>query len=389
MSILVDFEDIKWWFEDNWKVFLGILSVIAIIAFGAYIFYVEADRSGKLPDSYEEQIETLQQGSEVVKDTFSLLDQVDVSTVDGQVVYELYLYNKKPFIDSGDLENALRDYVKSLEIVEATNDREVRAVKFNLYDRKVKFDTGVNPDGVYYYGIPYVSLPEDEKNDVNSRYYSMSPVEVAYEYTSTYAPEKLDKDKYQLYGNYKHLRRVPGVEPLTDQEFEWFVKLDTYTTIGADSGSLYLEWELGAPRSSSVSRLFRQDVRSFRQRLTALGDESTVYDNNNFNVREMKRRLVINNPSFLWYAETGQVEENAIEARRLLVEKYPADYQKVVEDWVESLAEDQIKQMQQGQDPATSPKKEDESNLEDTESGEQNLEDEPESDEQESTDVKY
>lgn len=349
----MDFEDIKWWVEDNWKTLLGLTGIVTFLGIGFFMFYVEADRSGSLPDSYEEQIETLQEGTELVKDTFSLFDQVDVSTFDGQSVYELSIYNKKPFIDKADLEKALRTYIETLKIVESTNKKQVRAVKFNIYDRKIKYDIGAKPDGIYYYGIPYTSLPKEEKDDEKSRYYYMTPAEVAYEYTSLYAPEKIDESKYQVYGTYKQLRKVSGIEPLTDQEYNWFVKLNMYTALGADSGSLYLEWELGAPKSDSVTRLFRQDVRNYRKRLTAFGDESTIFGDDSVTVRELKRRLVIENPSFLWYAETGKLEENAIEARKLLVDAYPGDYKQLVEEWVQTLAEDQVKQMQNGEDPAT------------------------------------
>ena len=350
----MDFEDIKWWVEDNWKALVGVLSIFAVIGLTLYIFRVEAGRAGKLPDSYEEKIETLQTGSVEIKESFSLLDEMEISTVEGQSVYEISLYNKKPFIETRDMEMLLDKYVKSLEIVEETYDRELRAVKFILYDRKIKYDLGVRPDGVYYYGIPYQSLPQEEKDDENSRYYSMSPQEVAYDYTSLYAPEKIDKSLYSLYGNYRQLRRVPGVEPLSDQEYNWYVKLDAYTTLGEDTGSLYLEWELGAPKNSTAARLFRQDVREFRKRLSTLGEETSLYEVDSISVEDLKRDLVIENPSFLWYVESGQVEENAIQARALLVEEYPDKYQKVVEDWVRSLAEDQIRQMQQGTDPATS-----------------------------------
>lgn len=350
----MDFEEIKWWFEDNWKVVVGFLSILAVIGLTLYIFYIEADRSGQLPDSYEEQIETLQAGSDDIKDTFSLLDEIETSSYEEQSVYEITLYNKKPFLDRGDLEMVLNKYIDSLEIVESTYDRELRAVKFVLYDRKIKYDLGARPDGVYYYAIPYQSIPESEKEDENSRYYSMSPQEVAYDYTSLYAPEKLEKDKYTLFGNYRQLRRVPGIEPLSDQEYNWYVKLDAYTTLGADSGSLYLEWELGAPKSSTVARLFRQDVRDFRKRLTAIGEEASIFERDSITEADLKRYLVIENPSFLWYVESGQVEENAIQARALLVENNPGEYQQVVDDWVRSLAEEQAIQMQQGQDPATS-----------------------------------
>lgn len=350
----MDFEDIKWWIEDNWKALVGVLSIFAVIGLTLYIFRVEAGRAGKLPDSYEEKIETLQTGSVEIKESFSLLDEMEISTVEGQSVYEISLYNKKPFIETRDMEMLLDKYVKSLEIVEETYDRELRAVKFILYDRKIKYDLGVRPDGVYYYGIPYQSLPQEEKDDENSRYYSMSPQEVAYDYTSLYAPEKIDKSLYSLYGDYRQLRRVPGVVPLSDQEYNWYVKLDAYTTLGEATGSLYLEWELGAPKNSTAARLFRQDVREFRKRLSTLGEETSLYEVDSISVEDLKRDLVIENPSFLWYVESGQVEENAIQARALLVEEYPDKYQKVVEDWVRSLAEDQIRQMQQGTDPATS-----------------------------------
>lgn len=355
----MDFDSVKWWLEDNWKTLVGVVAILTVLGGAFFLFRVEADRAGTLPDSYAEQVQTLEENSDVIKETFSVFDSVNVSTVDGQVAYEISLYNKKPFIETGDLEQVLRRYVDTMEIVEGTYDREVRALKFSIYDRKTKFDLGAKPDGVYYYGLPFSSLPEEEKEDTNSRYYSMSPDDVAYEYTSLYAPDKLDKDEYQLYGSYRQLRRVSGVEPLTDQEYDWFAKLDKYIALGADSGSMYLEWELGAPKSSSVARSFMQDVRKFKERLSAVGDETTMYGNGNLAVQDLKRQLVIENPSFLWYAETGKIEEDAIEARSLLVEEFPADYQNVVEEWVKTLAEDQIRQMNEGVDPATSGNKED------------------------------
>ena len=350
---IMDFEEIKWWFEDNWKTVVGFLAILAVVGLTFLMFYVEADRSGELPDSYEEQIETMQTGSEEIKETFSLLDQIDTSTYEGQAVYDITLYNKKPFIDKKDLERVLRTYIDVLHIVEGTYNREVRAIRFTLYDRKIKYDLGAKPDGQYFYAIPYMSIPEDEKEDELGRYYGMGANEVAFDYTSLYAPNKIDHSEYSLFGSYTQLRRVPGVEPMSDQEYNWFVKLDTYTELGSSLGTLYLEWELGAPKGSSVSRLFSQDVLEYRRRLTAVGADHTLYGNDGLRVQDLKRHLVIDNPSFLWYAETGQIEENAIRARALLVEEYPREYQQVVESWVQSLAEEQVRMMQNGQDPAT------------------------------------
>lgn len=352
----MDFEDIKWWFEDNWKLLVSILVVLGLIGGGAGIFYLEADRNGNLPDTLGEQVTTLQTNSDEVKEAFSLLNQVDTSSFEGQSVYVIDLYNKKPFIESSDLEQLLQKYVEAIQIVDNNNDKEVRAIQFNLYDRKIKYDIGANPDGSYYYAIPYSSMPEADKEDAEGRYYNMSPEQVAFEYTSLYAPEKIDDKKLprSVFGNYQELKRKAGVEPMSDQEYNWFVKLDTYTALGGDSGILYLQWELGAPESGAISRLFMQDVRAFRKRLTQLGDDSTLYGNDGITERKLKSELVIENPSFLYFAETGKLEEDAIEARALLVEEFPEKYEKVVSDWVQSLAEEQVQMINEGTDPATS-----------------------------------
>lgn len=348
----MDLEDIKWWIEDHYKTLLGMVIVISIVVISFFVIKTEREQDRTIPKGYDGQIQLLKENEEQIKGHFSKLGEFETELHEGEVIYNIELFNKKPFSTKQEIENTLRKYIEGLEIITNTKGKTVRGVKLTLYDRKIKHEQGIRPDGVYYYGIPYEKLPDSEKDSSNTRYLQMSPDEAAFEYTSTVAPKGIDTDEHKLYGSYRQLERRPDVNPMTDQEYEWYVKLEHYTMLGSEWGTLYLEWELGAPKRTDASRLFSRDVAKFKKRVTDIGGYPTIFGNDSIRERDVYRRLVIDNPSFLWFVETEEVVEDAIEARSKLVKKYPNKYRDVVEEWVESLAEEQIQKMEQGIDPA-------------------------------------
>lgn len=331
----IDMEEIKWWIEDNVVLFIVLLVVPFILFVGSKL--IIDDMNEGVPQTPEEIIEYLVTESEDLKDTFSLLNKTDLSVGDTKYsVYEISLYNKKPFITQGELQTALNNYIDLIKFMDKEDGKTLRAVRFKLYDRKILYDLRLEPKGVFEYRIANSNIKDEDILTTESGTQYETLQEAGWRLT-TLNDKKPNYDNYRLEGRYQHLKQQSGVEPLSDQEFEWYLKYDKYRVL-KEPTQLYLRWDLGASARDSVNVQIKRQFQAFQNRLSAIGDITNYYTYKT----GVKRELIITNPQLLYFAEFNRVAKDDYEARQLLVEDDPNMYESVVRDWLEGLAAEQV-----------------------------------------------
>ena len=135
------------------------------------------------------------------------------------------------------------------------------------------------------------------------------------------------------------IRDVPGVEPLSDQEFEWYLKYDLYQLLGNDPTKTLLEWDFGASdRIRGMTQIDRQ-FDEFSKRLSEVGDLTNFWDYPD----GKKQELIISHPQLLYYMLTDKVAESDIDARRRIYASNPSLYQDTLIRWVETLSAEQVR----------------------------------------------
>jgi hypothetical protein len=251
------------------------------------------------------------------------------------------LYLKKPYMIMGDIEMKLEQYVNLEKNKYNVNDTKIRAIRFQIYDRKAVWEQNLKPKGTFEYRLsteenPKTSTKNDETviggNDTGVEEQKIQ--QIAWDNTTITQKKDPDYDNYVLEGDFHPLTKSSNSEPLTDQEFEWFLKYDVYQTLG-DGPSLYLAWELGVEPTESDMRGIQKQFDTFVTRLSEMNDFTSY---NSDNVDKLKRDLVISNPQLLYYATTGKVLEDEYEARQALVKDYPELYKDTVNDWLDEQA---------------------------------------------------
>lgn len=332
-------EEFKFWIEDrdNWLRLGGLISVLIVLVLGGLMIREEALEG--VPQGAEETALWLIEKTDPLKENFSLLDQQSLTFGETKYIsYDIDLYMKNPFLNSSDIRRLLTDYVEALKMLEKQNKRGIRAVRFTLYDRKVLYDLGLAHRGIYTYRIQNSSI---KKEDVIG---NESLEDAGWRITTS----NTKKPKYEDYrvesSNVRDFQVSPSSNPLSDQEFEWYLKYSKYALF-KDPTSLYLEWELGAPRDKAVDNRFNinKQFQDFAKRLTGVGDLIQFWDYPD----GVKRQLIITHPQFLYYATTGQVAKNDIDARSKLLKSNPDFYTDTISEWLDSLSAEQVNQLTQ------------------------------------------
>lgn len=316
------------------KALIGLIVVVLVAGVG--IFTIQQKESEGIPKGPEEVIRYLIDESAKVREVFSKLGQTTTSADKKYPVYEIDLYLKKPFIEEGDLEQALRDYTELIKLVDKQEGKYPRAIRYRIYDRKILYDQNLLPKGTYEYRYTMDQIKEDDlkKNSVTGEPYE-SYTEGAWRIT-TEKKGKPKYDKYGIQGNYQTLKVTYGSEPLTDQEFEWYLKINRYNLIGNQGIELYAMWDLGVKEDNTS--IIRDQYLNLKARLNAIGDSGEFYDL----ADEEVQKLAITNPQLVVFGKYHQVVKDDIEARSLLVQRDPELFAEVIDKWLEEQAKEQV-----------------------------------------------
>lgn len=328
----MDREELMWFIEDNGKNILGGIALFLTILGIFYIYRMETTKGQ--PQGPVEIINYLVTESEPIKETFSVLEIENTNTQEEKhPIYVIDLYLKEPFIEKSNLESLLGTYTDLLIYMEEKEGRKPRGIEYNIYDRKIIWEKDLKSKGQYRYMLTTEEVKKEEIQ-TGSDGISLESIESAAWRKTTENTKKIDYEKYRLSGNFLQLDFVLGVDPLSDQEFEWFLKMDLYDTFGKGF-DLYMEWDLGAIDAKGLSQI-KREFENFVKRLDVFGDYTSYF---NFPNR-IKKRLVIEKPQFLYYIESGgRVAENDVDARSKLLQEKPHLYAEPIDHWLEKEAE--------------------------------------------------
>lgn len=334
-------DEIKWFIEDYLEQ-IGSIIIIVVVVVGSFFLISEMSKDpDALEVNSEEQLQYMETTSNELKETFSLLQEMNQGSEEYPVMI-IDLYLKKPFINSSDLRMILEQYVKVEKNKLNSKDVQLRAIRFRIYDRKIVWEEGLPSKGTYEYRLSTDENPKTKtvKTDETliggnaTGIEERSIQEIAWDNTILNQKKKPNYDKYELDGDFLEITKTNKSEPLTDQEFEWFLKYDIYQTLG-DGPRLYLAWELGVEPTEKDMRSIQKQFDTFVKRLSNMNDYTSYYS---VNESKLKRQLVITNPQLLYYTISGKVVEDEYEARRLLVVLDPDLYKETVNEWVAEQA---------------------------------------------------
>lgn len=336
-------EELWWFIQDNVKLTLGILGVMGFI--GLIVLMLSIDNqsqlseAGVLEENSVEQLAFMETNSVELKEVFSEL-QVMNSSGDNYPILDVALYLKQPFMEASELETYLNTYVELLKLKynDTEDDTKIKAINISIYDRQRVFEKGLPSNGNYMYMLSPANVLSPEESDDPYGTANLGMTELAWNQTVE-STEEPDYTKYSATFSYLELIEDPSVTPLSDEEFDWYLKFEQYATLkgGVDGGAqLYLQWDLGANLSENSFIAVIDSFEMFIARLDALEAKKEFY---NEDPDALRRQLVITNPQFLLFADHEELIEEPFEARARLIEINPDLYTSTVEDWIEEQAD--------------------------------------------------
>src|SRR5699024_4248089 len=238
------------------------------------------------------EVEAMKEESEELDKTFSQLDEIDVSVYSDYPAYEVSLFLKKPFINKKEFEDRLKDFI---DMYKWKNNGMLSGMEIEVYDRKEVYDKDLKPRATVYYAEELSDEDLTDESDGGTREKGEDTNRMNYQDTIG-EEEKPDYDDYDLtIHEFKNMTPKEEVDPLTDQEFSFYLKMDLYRTLmgGSRYGSAktYLEWDLGKDVYKDGIVAIEREFEEFDERHTELGGQDTYYDNELL----LKQEMVIEN----------------------------------------------------------------------------------------------
>ena len=336
-------QDLIWFVQDTKQLVLGGLGLI--VFFIVIFSMLNYDPNKGIPSAENlepnspEQIAYMEENSAELKEVFSELQTMDIGYNAQYPVLDIALYLKQPFMPSTEIQAHIEMYMDLLKL--RYNDEEegtkLRAVIINVYDRKAVFEQGLEPNGTYRYMYSSENVKHPDEDDENFDTQGMSTVDLAWQQTIENEKEP-DYDKYAETFTYNDITLNAGAKPMSDEEFEWFLKFDKYIALVGSVGGgadLYLQWDLGANTSEDGYVQVTQTFEEFVYRLDAINAKTSYYADNLYDLYE---DLAIQNPQFLLFAEYEEIIDDPFDARARLIELNPDRYSEVIEAWIEEQA---------------------------------------------------
>lgn len=335
MDIKYYWEEFLFWIDDPDNKKKIVVFIAALIGIGLGIMLVVKEQNKGVPQSPEEVAKYLIDESEELKESFSKLEEFNTGGTGKHPVYEVSLYLKKPFLTDSEVSSLLSKYVEVQKVLDKQEGKTLRGIKFTLYDRKILYDKGLTPRGEFAYQWKREEINPDDMFKVDG--VDTENIFDASWRLTTEDKGKPDYDKYSLQGSYRQVKPKNGIQPLSDQEFEWYLKFDEYRQI-ANPVELLLVWDFGAYGKIGSKSAIKRQFKEFEDRLVRMGDQRSFWDY----PQGIKKRWVIDYPQLLYYAETGQVAQDDMDARRKLLKLNPNLYTKPIDTWLDSLSVEQV-----------------------------------------------
>ena len=333
-------EDVWYSFLDNKQLYLGILLVVVVVSFYIFVKVTSYEPNRLTPDVEPNTVEEVSAMKEVTKEldnTFSRLDMIDITVSEEYPAYEVYLYLKEPFIDQFELEEKLKDYIDIFKW--KTNDT-LSGLKIYIYDRKEVYDKDLKPRATVYFSEELTEEDLTDEEDGGERELGEDTNEMNFQDTIGREDDP-DYEEYDLIvREFDQMKYKDGVEPLTDQEFSFYLKMDMYSTLlgGSRYGGArtYLQWDLGKDVYKDGIVSIEKEFEEFKDRHLELNGQVTYYDNEYL----LKQEMVIDNPQFLLFVTEDEIEEDPLEAQKRLLELNEDLYKRPLEEYVEDKSND-------------------------------------------------
>lgn len=352
-------EDMKWFIQDHIKeIGAGIVIIIAIVVGTVFATNGKGDKKDGTKENTKAEYTQMEKKAESLREVFSELQTVEQGINRDNIVLKTSLYLKQPFITDEELRTQLGEYVEILKKKYNVDKKYVTGLDISIYDRKIVFDKELQPRATAYYMLNAKKddkVKEDESQTPQEGQKDMfgNPIKK----TTPQTQNKTEKDKavwedtisqkgkpkYEDYewvvNDFEPLNKDIPVKPLSDEEFAFYLKLNQYSTLmGSPTGGaqLYLQWDLGQNVFKDGVGAILKEFKAFTERQTKLGGLADYYDN----VDKLKKKLAIERPQFLLFAETQEVVDDKSEAQAKLIKFNANLYTDAIKENIDKVAEE-------------------------------------------------
>lgn len=291
---------------------------------------------------------------------FDVLYQKKSKLTDGTYSFTYDVYLKQPFMDEGEINNYLDNFMNSVKTKYNGATPTVRSIGVRIYDRKVAWDMGLTPRAIAQYSLDadYVqsnnadSASSDEASSAlgspnlsssdttGTGVSNVSPMQTAWEATNS-ATGSINYDNYSMSTLGLHTYdRNSVTSPLSDKEFAFWLKIKEYQAILGASNidaavNLYLNYDLNGKVNQRSFYTIQGDFENFDKRQTALGDNTPYFPNTVL----LKDQLALYRPQLLYYVLSGGVMIKSYEqAQKELIKVNSSEYGNLIKDHLSEIS---------------------------------------------------
>lgn len=331
-------DDIIFFYEDYKQWVLGgvFLLVAALMAFA-----VLNNNSGTTTAEGDEDFSQIRQQQENAMYYFSLLDVSDMG-VEGESVIMMDVFLKRPLQSEENITQAYNDLVEVIKYKYTTNDNLLKGARIEVYDRMVQYEEGVEPVGlVMYTPNRDTSIAVVHGEEANLEGITIDYLETMWTAAQTIPAEEIDYELYNTIVNYDANTDVD--KPLTDEEFQFYLKMNRYMVMtgGWEEGiRKYLEWELGVVEDLVSTDMVEQGYMDFINRVADKGIKFDYYEQYEW---ALKSEMLIRNPKWVYYLETGEYTTSDLEALKGVVQEDEEYLEILVTNTMEQEEMDEVK----------------------------------------------
>lgn len=332
-------DDIIFFYEDYKQWVLGVifLLVAALLAFA-----VINNDSGTTTAEGDEDFSQIRQQQENAMYYFSLLDVSDMG-VEGESVIMMDVFLKRPLQSEENITQAYNDLVEVIKYKYTTNDNLLKGARIEVYDRMVQYEEGVEPVGlVMYTPNRDTSIAVVHGEEANLEGITIDYLETMWTAAQTIPAEEIDYELYNTIVNYDANTDVD--KPLTDEEFQFYLKMNRYMVMtgGWEEGiRKYLEWELGVVEDLVSTDMVEQGYMDFINRVADKGIKFDYYEQYEW---ALKSEMLIRNPKWVYYLETGEYTTSDLEALKGVVQEDEEYLEILVTNTMEQEEMDAVKE---------------------------------------------
>lgn len=317
-------DDIAYYYENNKNIFLiGIVILIIIATF--FLLRVTKDDTVDLTSDF-----SLVNGKqENAMYYFSLLDIGDVGD-SGESVVIADVFLKRPLQSEENLTKAYNDLIDVIKFKYDTNDTVLKGIRVQVYDRMLQYEENIEPVGLVQF------TPDRDKSvevvhgkDANLDALTIDYIDLMWQASQEIPKKEVNHEEYLTNVIYDFNEDV--VKPLSDEEFQFYLKLNRYMVIAGDWESgirKYLEWEKGVVEDLVSTDAVVKGYMDFVDRVKESGIKENYYEGYDW---ELKSEMLIKNPKWVYYLETGEYTKSEVEALKGVVEHDP-DYLDILVD---------------------------------------------------------